>query len=59
MPLLKQMFKQFEHVYADHYELTDSTSYTHDFLLFCEKLKALDVEFDQAVAARIAKVLLE
>jgi len=28
-------------------------------LLFCEKLKALDGEFDEAVAARIAKVLLE
>ncbi len=59
MPLLKEMFRQFEHVFADHYELTDPTSYTHDFLLFCEKLKALDGEFDEAVAARIAKVLLE
>lgn len=59
MPLLKQMFRQFERVYAEDYELSEPTSYTHDLLLFCEKLKALDGEFDEAVAARIAKVLLE
>lgn len=35
------------------------TGYTHDFLLFTEKIKAIGQELDLAIAARLAKLLVE
>jgi hypothetical protein len=35
------------------------SNYVHDFMIFTEKLKAINNELDLAIAARFAKVLIE
>ena len=58
LELVNKMFEYFERS-----ELRgppqNLTGYTHDFLLFTEKIKAIGQELDLAIAARIAKLLVE
>jgi hypothetical protein len=58
MTLLDLMFGKFERPSCKD-DVASITGYTHDFLLFTEKLKALDEELDIAVSARISKILVQ
>ena len=56
LPLVEMMFQQFE---KPELRGSDITCYTHDNLVFHEKLKAVSKEFDLSIAAKIAKLILE
>jgi hypothetical protein len=58
LAMIELMFKQFE-VPVSEDRLPKLSGYTNDFLMFTEKLKALDEQFDIAVSARLAKILVE
>jgi hypothetical protein len=56
--LINMMFEKFE----SPDEITTENiraNYTHDLLLFIQKLRAIDQEFDLCIAARLAKIIIE
>lgn len=58
LKLIDVIFEQYEK--PEHRDKSGSMSnYVHDFMIFTEKLKAINNELDLAIAARFAKVLIE
>jgi flagellin-specific chaperone FliS len=56
--LINMMFEKFE----SPDQITSENiraNYTHDLLLFIQKLRAIDQEFDLCIAARLAKIIIE